>query len=156
MGYLWWIVPLGVFVAAMSVVLAWSQWRHRRAIVGLREAKRLFHLRREWLEADFYTMASRSGKPRGLIWQDCDFENEAAFATDRQTGQLRAFVALTIRFAAAPGSPLEDNPNLANLRAATAVFVFDGRQWITEGRAIFNLNPLEAIQHFQHELQGVD
>ncbi len=51
---------------------------------------------------------------------------------------------------------MEDNPNVGNLRAATAVFRFDGNDWTTDGRAIFNLNPLQAIEHFQHELETVD
>ena len=50
---------------------------------------------------------------------------------------------------------MEDNPNVSNVRAATAVFNFDG-VWTTEGRAIFNLNPTEAIRHFQSELEMVE
>ena len=51
---------------------------------------------------------------------------------------------------------MEDNPNVGNLRAATAVFKFEGDRWTTEGRAIFNLNPTEAIQHFQNDLELVE
>ena len=98
----------------------------------------------------------RIGKPRGLAWDDWHFEDEAAFATDPDTGQLRAFVSVAIRFRAIEGGGMEDNPNVDNLRDATAVFLFDGRQWTTQGRTVFNLNPLETIERFQHGLEGVD
>ena len=28
--------------------------------------------------------------------------------------------------------------------------------WVAEGRAIFNLEPIEAIRHFHHELEPVE
>ena len=40
-------------------------------------------------------------------------------------------------------------------REATAVFRFDGRHWDTEGRAIFNLTPTEAIHFFERDLEMV-
>ena len=36
---------------------------------------------------------------------------------------------------------MEDNPNVGNLRAATAVFRFDEGKWQTDGRAIFKMGP---------------
>ena len=41
-------------------------------------------------------------------------------------------------------------------RAATAVFRLKDSQWETDGRALFNLSPTQAIEHFQHELDTVD
>src|SRR3982074_3156035 len=105
----------------------------------LDEARRAFHQRREWLEARFMTLASRSGKPRGLAWVDCDFEDAVSFARDRASGQLRALVGVTIRFRAIEGGGMEDNPNVANLRAATSVFHLNGEIWETDGRTLFNL-----------------
>ncbi len=146
-----------VAVAMVVVVLALAAALHRtRGGVSLERAKELFHLRREWLEAHFLTLVSTSGKPRHLLWSDCEFADEVVFATDRATGQLRAFSAVTVSFEAEEGGEMEDNPNVGNLREATAVFHFDGGQWMTEGRAVFNLNPLETVERFQHELQSVD
>jgi len=51
---------------------------------------------------------------------------------------------------------MEDNPNVGNIRAASAVFQFDGEAWSTLGRAIFNLEPLEAIEHFKNELELIE
>ncbi len=115
-----------------------------------------FQLRREWLEAEFLKLASRSGMPRGLAWVNCDFDDEVQFAKDRASGKLRALVAVTISFEAVEGGGMEDVEAVTNLRAATAVFFFDGRKWTTNGRALFNLNPSEAMRHYRHELETVD
>jgi hypothetical protein len=127
-----------------------------RVSLSSHDAKRLFHLRREWLEARFYSYASVSGKPRGLMWIDCDFEDEVSFARDRHTGCLRAFVGVTVRFAAIEGGGMEENENVGRLRAATAVFLLDGDEWTTQGRVIFNLSPEQAILHFREELEMVE
>jgi hypothetical protein len=156
MGTFWWIFPALVTAVAVLTWLVWPHFRRRRDAIRLERARRQFHLRREWLEADFLTLASARGKPRGLTWRDVEFSDEAVFATDRSTGELRAFVGVMIGFEAVAGGEMEDNPNVENIRLATAVFLFDDRHWQTEGRALFNLNPLEAIDRFQHELQIVD
>ena len=65
-------------------------------------------------------------------------------------------MGVTISFEAVLGGGMEDVEAVSNLRAATAVFNFDEqRQWYTEGRAIFNLNPTEAIQYYQANLELV-
>ena len=102
------------------------------------------------------TLASSSGKPRGLEWVDCDFDDSVSFARDRHTGRLRALVGLTIRFRAIEGGGMEDNPNVNNLRAASAVFHLDGDEWGTDGRALMNLNPVQAIEHYRQELEMVE
>ena len=152
----WWMIASVTIVVVSLATLLILRSRRGRSAYQLERARRLFHLRREVLELQFLNCASRLGKPRGLTWEDCHFEDEAAFATDPATGQLRAFVSVAVRFRAIEGGGMEDNPNVDNLRAATAVFLFDGRQWTTEGRAVFNLNPLETIERFHHGLKGVD
>jgi hypothetical protein len=153
----WWIAG-GVALAAIVLSGVALLLKRRGNAVGsdVRLARQLFQRRREWLEAHFVQLASQSGRPRGLTWIDCDFEDAVAFARDRQSGNLRALVSVAIRFEAVAGGPMEDNPNVGNVRAATAVFRFDGQQWQTDGRALFNLNPAEAIEHFRHELEAVN
>lgn len=152
----WAVAVLAAGTAAVLIVVGAQlvgRWRQR---YRLQRARQLFHCRREWLEAEFLKLASQSGKPRGLVWADCDFQNSVAFAQDRQTRQLRALVAVTIRFEAIPGSDMEHVPAVGNLRAATAVFSYDGKQWRTDGRAVFNLNPTETIKHFRRELRAFE
>ena len=142
--------------AAVTLYLLWRPYRTIRQDKMLARARREFHLRREQLEAKFVQQASMSGKPRGLRWADCDFDNDVTYARDKRSGQLSAFVAVTISFEAIEGGGMEDVEAVGNLRAATAVFSFDEkRQWYTDGRAIFNLNPAEAIQYYQANLELV-
>ena len=145
------LVLLGLLVVGFVLL---SKRRPRRA--SIERARKRFHLRREWLEAKFFTLAANSGKPRGLEWVDCEFDDPVSFARDRHTGRLRALVGVTIRFRAVEGGGMEDNPNVGNLRAASAVFLLDGDEWSTDGRVVFNLNPVEAIQHYRQELELVD
>lgn len=156
MFYLWLAVGVAV-VAAITLGVTWAVLRQRQPVEvpepTLSSARDLFQIRREMLEARFLTLASQSGKPRDLTWVDCEFESHVCFARDKHTRQLRALVGVTIRFEAVEGGAMEDNPNVDNLKAATAVFRFDNGQWVTDGRAIFNLNPAETIKHFQNELE---
>jgi hypothetical protein len=111
---------------------------------------------RESLQQMYFNEAAASGKPRGLDWVNCDFEPGVTFARDRNDGQLRALVGVTIAFEATEGGDMEDVEAVGNLRAATAVFIHDGQAWSTAGRTIFNLDPVEAISHFDHELEALD
>jgi hypothetical protein len=161
-GNIWLAVAVvGAGLLVLVAVIAWrfAPWRllrRRPAQVNLQHARKQFHLRREWLEANFLSIAAQSGKPRGLHWADCEFEDAVSFARDRHTGRLRALVGVTISFEAVEGGGMEDNPNVGNLRAATAVFYLDGEAWSTTGRAIFNLNPEQAIEHYGQELEHVE
>lgn len=152
----WIMSGVGAIVLIAGLVWLAKRGSRRSATKSLQNARELFHLRREWLEAEFLTVASRSGKPRGLSWSDCEFQNEVAFARERNTGNLRALVGVTVSFEAVEGGGMEDNPNVGNLREATAVFRLDGTRWTTDGRTLFNLNPEEAILHFHKELEFVD
>jgi len=151
-----WLSAAAMILVAGFLGAALVSARTSRRRLPLEQAKQLFHLRREWLEARFFTMASASGKPRGLTWVDCEFEDDVSFARDRGTGQLRAFVGVTVRFAAVEGGGMEDNENVGRLKAATAVFLLQGEEWVTHGRAIFNLSPVQAIAHFREELEVVE
>ncbi len=119
---------------------------------AVRSARREFHRHRERLEAKFFDLAAASGKPRGLRWTDCTFDDDVTYARNRSTRELCAFVAVTIAFEAIEGGEMEDVEAVGNLRAATAVFRLDGGHWQTDGRAIFNLNPTEAIAYFRENL----
>ena len=114
-----------------------------------------FSERREWLEADFFKLGSESGSPRGLKWVGCDFENDVSFAIDKRSGELTALVAVGIQFEAIEGGGMEDVAAVANEKAATAVFSFDGRAWKATGKTVFNLSPTETIEYYQNELETI-
>lgn len=144
-------------VASAGIAIGYTAWK-RRPTRAQRDAqkfevlRRAFHRERERVEAKFVELASSGGKPRGLRWKDCDFEDGVAYARDRKTGELCAFVAVTVSFEAIEGGGMEDVEAVGNLRAATAVFRHKDHHWTTDGRVIFNLKPVQAIAHFQDSL----
>jgi hypothetical protein len=117
------------------------------------ELQKRFLQQREHLEAAFFAAAAASGKPRGLRWKDCEWESDVAFARERQTGRLAALLAVTVSFEAIEGGEMEGVEAVGNLRCASAVFFFDAGRWRTAGKAIFNLSPAEAIEHFKGQYE---
>lgn len=152
----WW--AMGVIAVLLVFVVGACAWRPVRARIReneLARARRDFHRHREHLEARFFRLASGSGKPRGLEWVRCDFEDDVIYARHRQSGEISALVGVTIGFEAIEGGGMEDVEAVGNLRAATAVFRVEGGSWATDGRALFNLNPAEAIAYYQDNLELV-
>lgn len=154
----WILLGCGLLIGALILGVLYARPRVRaRAIkTELEEARRTFHQRREWLEARFVSLASHSGRPRGLRWAECDFEDTVAFARERRTGRLRALVGVSIQFEAIDGGGMEEVEAVANRKAATVVFRLDGPNWDVEGRALFNLNPAQTIAQFQHEIEAAE
>lgn len=151
-----WIWTGGLAViAALGIALWWAAMRVPRRTT-VERARKLFHLQRERTEFRFFQLAASAYRPRGLDLVDCDFEDEVSFARDRHNGRLRAYVGVTIRFSAVEGGPMEDNPNVDNLKAGSAEFRLDNSDWVTDGKVHFNVNPVEAIQRYQQELELVE
>jgi hypothetical protein len=148
-----WLVPPLVLIAGGAAVYFGRRLRTFGRAVSAAKARELFRLQRERLEAQFLRAAAATGKPRGLRWVDCEWENEVTFVRERQTGQFAALVGVTIQFEAIPGSDMEGLPAVGNLRNASAVFFFHGGHWQTVGKAVFNKNPEEAVQHFQNQYE---
>ncbi len=150
-----WLLPVALVLAAAGVWLVWRPLRGFGREVQFGRARELFMLQRERLEANFLQSAAGSGKPRGLRWKDCEWEQEIVFARERSSGQLAALIAVTIQFEAIEGSDMEGLPAVGNLRNASAVFFFQRGHWHTVGKAIFNMNPNEAVEHFKNQYERV-
>jgi hypothetical protein len=151
------VTPLGwTLVGVLSLIvlgmLAARPLRKAMQDAQLAEARKQFHIQRERLEAKFVQLAENSGKPRGLRWSNCEFADDVSYARDRKSAGLTAMVACTIAFEAIEGGGMEEVEAVGNLRAATAVFAFQNNRWTTDGRAIFNLNPTEAIAYYNKAL----
>jgi hypothetical protein len=145
----WLLLLLPVALVVLGLFLRLRRGRQ----MSVADWQKRFLQQREHLEAAFFTAAAASGKPRGLRWKDCEWENDVAFARERQTGRLMALVAITISFEAIEGGEMEGVEAVHNLRSASAVFFCDGGRWRTAGRAIFNLSPAEAIEHFKGQYE---
>ncbi len=118
-------------------------------------AGRLFKLRRESLEAKFFELASQAGKPRGLVWKECDWQEPVTFARDLESGLLTAFVGVEIHFEAVEGGDMEDVEAVSTIRDAAAVFHYRAGQWGTGGKALFNMNPADALTRLEGQFEPV-
>jgi len=155
MVYVW--TFLGIFIG--GIVFLALAGRPLLAALQKREATRAFEIfgtQREQLEAKFFDMASRLGKPRGLRWIECDWQPDVCCGRDRQTGMLTAFLAVNIRFEAVEGGDMEDVAAVGTVREAAALFHFRNGQWGTGGRALFNMNPSDALTRLEDQYEVVD
>ena len=144
------IVGAGViFGIERPLLRRWRRARCRRAI-------QQFRFDREHLEAKFFELAARSGKPRGLRWLACDWQNTVRFARDVRNGLLTAFVSVEVRFEAEEGGDLEDVAAVGTVRDACALFHWDGRHWGTGGRALFNMDAHSAIARLEGQYAPVE
>src|SRR5262245_1491889 len=153
-----WAWILGIVLGGAVLIVVLRMWRPLKAfgrVVQIERARELFRLQRERLEAQFFKAAAASGKPRGLRWKDCEWDDPVEYVRDKQSGQIAALVGVTIQFEAIEGGDMEGLPAVGNLRNASAVFFFHAGQWHTVGRAVFNMNPDEAITHFKNQYERV-
>jgi hypothetical protein len=150
MSQVWWLAIVAILLAAAY----W--WRpRRRALRAARlvQAKRRFHFQREGLEAKFIQLAATHAKPDAPRWADCSFADDVAYVRNRTTGELSAFVAVTVAVEDIDRSGYGSADAVGNLQAGTAVFRFDHDHWVTEGRAILNLSPSEAVRYYRDDLE---
>ncbi len=145
------IVLVGVAIALVAGWL-WRRWRVAQLQAQRQLARLQFADERAELEAVFLKAAAATGKPRGLAWEKCQLGDEHVFAVDRVTGELFAMVGATISFTAIAGGDMEDVEAVSNLRYATAVFVYRRGSWHSNGQAVFNLEPAQAVQHYEESL----
>jgi hypothetical protein len=146
-----------ISICVLSLV-AWLIWALLRPTLYARRmerALRTFVRDRPKLESLFFDKAASSGKPRGLAWKSCAFQNGVTLARDRANGEVVGLVGVTISFEAVEGGGMEDVEAVGNLRAGTAVFTWDGSGWTTAGRAVFNLEPREVLERYRDNLDPV-
>ena len=140
-----------VFVAQFF----WRRWRKAQQGARRKLAMLEFPDLREPLQAEFLQAAGATGKPRGLKWKQSDLHEGELFATDRANGDLYALVGVTVSFEAIPGGGMEDVEAVGNLRSATAIFIHRQGRWTTDGRVVFNLEPHQALEHYQQALEPI-
>jgi hypothetical protein len=152
---------LNVFIVLISLAvltalwLVWISLRPKLFAQRVSRARREFARDRAILESQFFQMAATSGKPRGLAWTQCAFQNDIVLARDRANGELIGLVGVTIGFEAVKGGGMEEVEAVGNMRAASAVFSHNGREWTTQGRVIFNLEPHEVVERYRESLVAV-
>jgi hypothetical protein len=96
------------------------------------------------LQKSFFQMAASSGKPRGLKWVRCDWQEQRALFTEPGSGLLTLVVGVSVSFEAIEGSDMENVAAAGDLRDASAVFHYQNGAWGTGGRVLFNMDPSTA------------
>ena len=102
----------------------------------------LTRLRRE-LSMAWFAKAASAGSPRGLTWLSYTDNGDVVWA--KHAGDWLALVPVVVQFEPIAGEVLEDVPQAREPRAVVAVFRWRRRIWTSDGRAIFNLTPLQLI-----------
>ena len=150
---IWYIIAaIAVFLLVLPFLPPVRRWNLRRETTHARDQ---FRVQREQLEARFFDMARSIGKPRGLRWMECDWQDKVNFARDTKTGMITAFAAVNIRFEAIEGGDMEDVEAVGLIRDAAAVFHYQNGNWGTGGRALFNMNPADAVDRLQGQYESV-
>lgn len=140
----WWLAG-AVAIVLVSLAARWL-WHFGRA-VQVERARELFKLQHERFEEMLLAAAAAGGKPRGLTWVRCTFTGDAVLARNR-AGGIVALVPVEIRFDPIPGSEMESFAAATEPRPATAVFTFARGGWHTDGRVVFNHDPLKTAATF--------
>ena len=153
---MWWWLAIGIVVAVLGIVAVTAvplaqRWQRREA----QQAAKLFQQQRAQLQVTFLERARAIGKPRGLKWLNCDWLEAVTFARDRQSQLLTAFAGINIHFEAIEGGDMEDVAAVSPVRDAVAVFHFQNGSWGTGGKALFNMNPQEAIERLVAQFEPI-
>ena len=150
------LIAAGILIGILTAgAFVWKPLRRHRREEEVRKAIQRFRLQREQLEARFFDLASTQGKPRGLRWLECDWQNPVTFARDTRSGLITAFVAVNIRFEAIEGGDMEEVEAVGTVRDAAAVFHYRRGNWGTGGRALFNMNPEDALSRLVGQFEPV-
>jgi len=140
----WWLAgAAGLVLLALAARWLW----HLGRAVQVERARELFRLQHERFEEHVLTAAAATGKPRGLTWAACLITGDAVLAR-AAAGGIVALVPVEVRFEPVAGSDMEENPMAREPRPATAVFTFARGSWHTDGRVVFNLDPVRAAATF--------
>ncbi len=142
-------------VIVCFAVYAWRIWRRGRRRMDEERAAAEFARHRPKLQEDFRAAANVTGKPRGLRWKSCEFQNLLQLARDRANGELIGLTGVTVAFEAVVGGDMEEVEAVGNLRAATAILTWTGHDWTTAGRAVFNLEPREVLERYHESLTAI-
>jgi hypothetical protein len=140
---------------ACLAVYAWRTWQRGRRRMEIERAAADFARDRLKLQEDFRAAADVTGKPRGLRWKSCEFQDPVQLARDKANGELLGLVGATISFEAIEGGGMEEVEAVGNLLAATAILTWSGFDWTSTGKAVFNLEPHEVLERYRDSLIAI-
>ena len=151
----WFWIPVACATVVVVVLLLWRPCQAAIREARFLQARKEFHRQREWLEVSFISLAPSQGKSDAPRWSNCEFDDAVSYVRHRTTGELSAFVAVTVALEGIGHLTTSATDLMSNLQAGTAVFRFDKDHWVTDGRVIHNLSPNEAIRFYQNDWEMV-
>ena len=151
----WLWISVACAIIAVVALLLWRPCQAAARDARFAQARKDFHKQREWLEVKFISLAPSQGKADAPRWSNCEFDDAVSYVRHRTTGELSAFVAVTVALEGIGQTTTSTTDLMSNLQAGTAVFRFDKVRWVTDGRVILNLSPNEAIRFYQSDLEIV-
>jgi hypothetical protein len=151
----WFWIPIAGALTVVAVLLLWRPFQAAAREARLTQARKEFHRQREWLEVRFIARAGMPGKSEEPRWSNCEFDDAVSYVRNRGTGELWAFVAVTVALEGIGQTNSSATELMSNLQAGTAVFRFEKNHWVTDGRVILNLSPNEAIRYYHSDLEMV-
>ena len=99
------------------------------------------------LQQDFFALAAKSGKPRGLRWLSCEWLQELLIVVEQDSQLISAFASVNLGFEAIEGGDMEEVEAVSTIRDGSAVFHFQNGSWGSAGRVVFNMNPTRAAEY---------
>ena len=78
------------------------------------------------------------------------------FGREVESGLLTAFAAVEIRFEAVEGGDMEEVEAVGTIRDAAALFHYKDGAWGTGGRALFNMNPADALERLNDQYEPIE
>jgi hypothetical protein len=142
-------------MVAVVILLLWRPCQAAARGARLIQARKEFHKQREWLEVKFISLAGPHGRPDAPRWSNCEFDDAVWYVRHRTSGELSAFVEVTVALEGIGHLTTSATDLMGNLQAGTAVFRFDKDHWVTDGRVILNLSPNDAIRVYQDDWEMV-
>lgn len=107
--------------------------------IQIDQARVLFRLRREWLEARFVGALGRTSPVEGLRWEGAHWHDEIHWARDSRSRRLLALVEVHFE-----DDPFDD-PAEPPARHATALFEYRKGRWVADGKRLDATRPGDAF-----------
>ncbi|MDG1897842.1 MAG: hypothetical protein P8J37_23325 [Fuerstiella sp.] len=105
-----------------------------------------FQRHQQELQENFFVQAAATGKPRGLIWKNCEWLTTFALVEDVTQNMFTMFCGVNVFFEAVEGGDMEDLAAVSTVRDGSAVFHLQHGRWGSGGRILFNMPPATAAQ----------
>jgi len=128
-----------------------SVFSRRSSVPGTMHAVAQFQRFETELQQDFFALAAKSEKPRGLRWVSCEWPGEVLIVAQELSELITAFASVNIGFEAVEGGDMEGVAAVSTIRDGSAVFQFQENCWGSVGRVIFNMDPSGAAEQLVPE-----